>query len=387
MNVQLRNMARTMSGWPLVGRLVRIAAAVIRLPEFRAAYLDLNHRQHMFETQQLPTLLQTLSDLNHRQLANERDKDNLVRSAPVALRKITRELADVRGQLGSLRNSMEQCIDETQGRLASVANSMEQRIDETQGRLESVVNSIEQRVDATQDQVGIATTSLERRINEAQKHLEGMSNSVGYLLGRVEFVRRELMFEMRYGASAPSAKGEQLKAKTEILSPEKLAAARNERLRLNLGCGHVPLEGYLNVDRRALSGVDIVAEIDELPFEEGEVDEIFSAHLLEHFPQEQLRRQLLPYFRKLLKAGGIFQAVVPDGMEMTRRATVEPGYFESLRLVTFGGQDYDGDFHYNMFSTESLTRLLEEAGFVNVEIIDRARQNDICYEFEIRSTR
>lgn len=38
--------------------------------------------------------------------------------------------------------------------------------------------------------------------------------------------------------------------------------------------------------------------------------------------------------------------------------------FEQLREVTFGGQDYDGDFHYNTLTTG--TKLLKEAGFVNV---------------------
>lgn len=325
----LRKIVRLMAGWPLIDRFVRIVVAVIRLPEFRAAYLDLNHRQHVFETQQLPTLLQTLSDLNHRQLAIDNDIDNLVKSVPVALRKITRDLVDMRGQL------------------ESVSNSMEQRIGETRGQLESV------------------------------------SNSVGYLLGRVEFVRRELMFEMRYGASTLSGEGEQIKAKAEILSPEKLAAARSERVRLNLGCGHISLEGYLNVDRRALPGVDIVSEVDELPFEQGEVDEIFSAHLLEHFPQEQLRRELLPYFFNLLREGGEFRAVVPDAEAMIAEYSNGVYPYDDMREVLYGAQDYDGDFHFNMFTPESLTKLLLDAGFINPRIIEYGRKSGRCYEFEI----
>lgn len=307
----LRKIVRLMAGWPLIGRFVRIVVAVIRLPEFRAAYLDLNHRQHVFETQQLPTLLQTLSDLNHRQLASDNDRDNLVKSGPVALRKITRDLVDMRGQL------------------------------------------------------------------------ESVSNSVGYLLGRVEFVRRELMFEMRYGASTLSGEGEQIKAKAEILSPEKLAAARSERVLLNLGCGHISLEGYLNVDRRALPGVDIVSEVDELPFEKGEVDEIFSAHLLEHFPQEQLRRELLPYFFNLLREGGEFRAVVPDAEAMIAEYSNGVYPYDDMREVLYGAQDYDGDFHFNMFTPISLDKLLQEAGFKRVIIVESARRNGKCFEFEI----
>ena len=45
---------------------------------------------------------------------------------------------------------------------------------------------------------------------------------------------------------------------------------------------------------RDLPGVDVVAKAGDLPFEPGSVDEIYSAHLLEHFPQEAMRRRLLP---------------------------------------------------------------------------------------------
>jgi DNA-binding FrmR family transcriptional regulator len=406
MKAQLRKIIRAIAGWPVIGRIVRIGVAVIRLPEFRTAFLDLNGRQHLFETQQLPalqqtlsdlngrqhlfetqqlpTLLQTLSDLNHRQLASDNDRDNLVKSVPVALRKITRDLVDIRGQLDNVSNSMEQRISETQGQLESVSNSMEQRISETKEQLESVSNSMEQRISETQGQLGSVSNSMEQRLSETKEQLESVSNSVGYLLGRVEFVRRELMFEMRYGASIPAGEGDQIKTKTEIISPEKLAAAKNAQVRLNLGCGHIPLEGYLNVDRRPLPGVDIVAEVDELPFEQGEVDEIFSAHLLEHFPQEQLRRELLPYFFNLLKEGGEFHAVVPDAEAMIREYSNGHYPYDDMREVFYGAQDYDGDFHFNMFTPDALSELLLEAGFTNISILERGRKNGSCYEFEIR---
>jgi len=366
---QLKKLARLMAGLPLIGRFVRIVVAVIRLAEFRVACLELNHRQHIFETQQLPTLLETISELNHRQLSSDNDRDNFAKSVPAALRKITRDLVVTRGQLESVASSMEQRIGETRGQLESIASSMEQRIGETRGQLESVASSMEQ------------------RIGETRGQLESVSNSTSYLLGRVEFVRRELMFEMRYGASSLSEEAGQLKARTEILSPEKLATARNEVLRLNLGCGNVPLDDCLNVDRRALPGVDIVAEVDELPFEQGEVDAIFSAHLLEHFPQEQLRRELLPYFFKLLKEGGEFHAVVPDAETMIREYSFGRYPYNDMREVIFGAQDYDGDFHFNMFTPSSLEKLLHEAGFIKVILVESARKNGKCFEFEMRGVK
>jgi predicted SAM-dependent methyltransferase/FtsZ-binding cell division protein ZapB len=231
--------------------------------------------------------------------------------------------------------------------------------------------------------VPVALRKMTRDQIALNKQLVNLSESAKYLFGRVEFVRRELMFEMRYSASDPLAGEVQLTAKSEIVSPEKLAVARKNKLLLNLGCGHIPLEGYLNVDRRALPGVDIVAEVDDLPLETGEVDKIFSAHLLEHFPQEQLRRELLPYYFNLLKAGGEFRAIVPDAEAMIREYSTGNYPYDDMREVLFGGQDYDGDFHFNMFSPKSMTRLLEEAGFVKISIIEAGRKNGRCFEFEI----
>ncbi|MHB8972922.1 MAG: class I SAM-dependent methyltransferase [Pirellulaceae bacterium] len=266
-------------------------------------------------TNQLTTLLDTLSDVNSRQLASQNEINNLVQSVPVTLRALTRDGLDLR------------------------------------------------------------------------RSLENVLESVSYLLGRVEFVRRELMFEMRYGASSPAKTNAQLRATTEILSLDKVTQARNDGLRLNLGCGHVPLDGYINIDRRGVPGVDIVAEVDELPFTPGEVDEIFSAHLLEHFPQEQLRRELLTYWYSLLKPGGIFRAIVPDADSMIKAYTSGEYSFRIIKEVTYGGQDYDGDFHFNMFTPASLSALLSEAGFTSVSIVAENRDNDHCKEFEICAVR
>jgi len=439
---ELRKFVRTLAGWPIIGRVVRIVVALVRLPEFKAIFLDYhyrqyafenqqlpallqtisdaNHRQHVFETQHLPALLRSISDLNHRQLSSDHDRDNMVKSVPVALRKITRELTEFRDRLERATVSMERGIDETRRRGESVANLTERRIDELRIQLERVSATMEQRTNETRGQLEGAVISMEGRIGELRKQLEieassikqvlrenrsqleavtsstqervedtrigleSITSCVEFLIGRVEFVRRELMFEMRYGA-APSGNGNghPLETKSEILSPKKLAAARSERLRLNLGCGHIPLAGYLNVDRRALPGVDIVAEVDDLPFGPAEVDEILSSHLLEHFPQEQLNRELLPYLIGLLRPGGEFRAVVPDAQAMIENYANGSYPFGSLREVTFGAQDYNGDFHYNMFTPQSLAEALQAAGLRNVKLIEAGRRNGVCYEFEI----
>jgi hypothetical protein len=57
--------------------------------------------------------------------------------------------------------------------------------------------------------------------------------------------------------------------------------------------------------------------------------------------------------------------------------------FEDLRKVTFGAQDYEGDFHYNMYSISTLTELLNKAGFHDITVIEDNRKNGLCREMEV----
>lgn len=355
-------LAIKMANLPLLGRLIRIGYAIAILPEIRASHLDLNRR---------------ISFVNN-------EAENLVKSIPVTLREMKRDLIDIRGKLDDF--FVEQPVE-----LSGVYQDLKNRRLTSDDAKDNLVKSIPTGLrKITRDLIEIRenlksiSTSTNQEITDTHAQLDVITNSVSYLLGRVEFVRRELMFEMRYGAKAQNSDIEQIKTKIEILNPEKLAAARNERLRLNLGCGHIALEGYLNIDRRALPGVDIVAEVDELPFEPGEVDEIFSAHLLEHFPQEQLLRELLPYWTSLLKHGGILRSVVPDAEAMIKGYANGSYPYSSLREVTFGAQDYDGDFHFNMFVAEQIEEILNEVGLVDIEWLAKGRKNGACFEMEFK---
>jgi hypothetical protein len=223
------------------------------------------------------------------------------------------------------------------------------------------------------------TVHLNKRVDETAALL---AERMARVEQRAEFIRREVLFESRYGGRT---KGMTPSAPPEVVAPKKLAAAAD--LRLNLGCGHVPLEGYLNVDGRPLDGVDIVADVGDLPFEPGSVAVIYSAHLLEHFPLEETRRRLLPYWLDLLEPGGTFTVIVPDAESMLAEHAAGRLPFEDLRLVTFGDQEYDGDFHFNMFSKTSLSNLLTGAGFTDVRVIDAGRRNGVCYEMELSARR
>lgn len=263
-------------------------------------------------------------------------------------------------------------------------------VDPRLAALESDVQKLKDYIPAVLDAVSTqhAVTRLARR---EERQLWRLADEQAQRLGeaerRTEFVRRELLFELRYGGASqgvgtsPTAV---VAAEPKVLNEEKLRACAGD-IRLNLGAGHLPVEGYLNVDARQLDGIDIVADIQALPFGPGEVSAIFCAHLLEHFPLEQARRALLPYWQSLLRPDGRFVAVVPDSEAMLDGYAKGEVSFAELREVTFGGQEYDGDFHFNMYSKESLVALLTEVGFVDAAVTASGRRNGLCYEMQVEA--
>lgn len=54
-------------------------------------------------------------------------------------------------------------------------------------------------------------------------------------------------------------------------------------MKLNLGCGLNPREGFINVDHAPMPGVDVVADLEQpLPWDDDSVDESIGVHVLEH---------------------------------------------------------------------------------------------------------
>lgn len=199
---------------------------------------------------------------------------------------------------------------------------------------------------------------------------------------RLEFVRQETMFEMRRLAKPVNNAIDY--PYTAVINHNKIEEQlKRGALRLNIGCGHIMNNDYINVDERDLPGVDIVADASGIPLSNGAVLEIYSSHLLEHFPYEHLRRTVMPHWMSLLKHGGVLRAIVPDAEAMLHAFSTGVMTFDDLREVTFGLQEYSGDTHFNMFSYDSLQQLLETQGFTDIHFNFKARRNGKCFDMEI----
>ena len=80
-------------------------------------------------------------------------------------------------------------------------------------------------------------------------------------------------------------------------------------VRVNLGSGNEPLKGWVNVDRRSVPGVDVVADVTMLPFRDGSIDEVLASSLLEHFRDPY---EVLDSIHRVLAPSASFTMRVPS---------------------------------------------------------------------------
>ncbi|TPW26869.1 hypothetical protein FJU08_21430 [Martelella alba] len=164
------------------------------------------------------------------------------------------------------------------------------------------------------------------------------------------------------------------------------AKARGD-LRFNLGSASPAFDDYVNVDRYNRPHIDVVAEFDALPAELGSVAEIFSSHLVEHYPQEALRRRMLPYWHKLLRKDGVLHVVAVDASATIAAAAVERYGFEDFRDALLGDRSQEENGPLNLLSPQIMRDLLIEAGFDDVELLASGRPNGKGFEFEIKAAK
>ena len=106
-------------------------------------------------------------------------------------------------------------------------------------------------------------------------------------------------------------------------------------VKVNVGCGRNVMQGWINVDRMKLPGVDIVADIDRcadepIPLEDDSVDEFLLSHVIEHI------RNPLPLMQELhriAKSNALAVIRVPYGS--SDDAYEDPTHVRSYFLDSF----------------------------------------------------
>lgn len=129
-----------------------------------------------------------------------------------------------------------------------------------------------------------------------------------------------------------------------------------ERLKLNLGSGDCPIEGYVNIDRKTGQ------EAYPLAYEDNSVDEIRASHILEHFGLYEVGDVLKNWADKL-KPGGLLKIAVPDIDKILEQ--YKNGDVRTAGYIC-GGQVDTNDYHKCIFNRKALTNQLEKAGLYDI---------------------
>jgi predicted SAM-dependent methyltransferase len=170
----------------------------------------------------------------------------------------------------------------------------------------------------------------------------------------------------------------------EQLQALEISAASRE-LKLHIGCGKGILPGWVNIDvHPAPLAMNVLRG---LPFAAGSARYVFVSHLLEHlfFPRDV--KPFLAELRRVVAPGGTVRIVVPDVEQCieaygTRNAAFfasrretwpwwpeNPTRLEDFLAYSGAGAEpaYLFESHKYGYDMETLQRILEEAGFTNVE--------------------
>jgi len=139
-------------------------------------------------------------------------------------------------------------------------------------------------------------------------------------------------------------------------------------MKLNLGCGENKIAGFINVDIRKEVNPDQVCDIRKLEFvEDSSCETIYASHVLEHFPEWQVRPILYEWKSKLQESGQLI-LVLPDFEETCKycgMAFESKQYHKVNRHVgsILGNQDYPQNFHFTLFWDKKIISILKEVGF------------------------
>jgi len=177
-------------------------------------------------------------------------------------------------------------------------------------------------------------------------------------------------------------------------------------MKLNLGCGTLKFNDFVNIDHRKEVNPDKVEDVFTLPsFQSNSVDEIVASHVLEHACFDRTL-EILERWKSLLIFRGIlwiavpnFELVYKDHLSAWKDKRISWEYFNSrifgnslVAKKMYGSDDlenyvgvkkYEIAFHRSVFTKEMLKQCIEECRFRTVEIVDSVpykskHEHEIC---------
>lgn len=155
---------------------------------------------------------------------------------------------------------------------------------------------------------------------------------------------------------------------------------RLKEIKLELGSGPKKgLNGYVTVDIR---GADLCRNLKKgIPLKDESVECIYTSHLLEHIPFQELI-SLLTECKRVLKRGGVLSVCVPDAYKyiqayVEKREFIDKDFLYMPALVDTGSFidqvnyiAYMDGHHSYMFDEQNLVNTLKKTGFSSVNLRD-----------------
>lgn len=143
-------------------------------------------------------------------------------------------------------------------------------------------------------------------------------------------------------------------------------------MKLELGSGQRPTDGYTTNDVNAFPGIDVVCGAWEVDLPDASLDEVLALGVIEHLTYEQVALTFANVHR-MLKAGGEFIFDVPDlevwcaylTWAVAKKLTPFP--LEHILSTLYGWQRWPGDEHKSGWTMDLLDEALRKAGFEHIE--------------------
>ena len=144
-------------------------------------------------------------------------------------------------------------------------------------------------------------------------------------------------------------------------------------VQLHLGCGKRYIPGFIHIDLADFPHIDHKTDVSDLSmFEDKSVDLIYTCHVLEYFDRIQVK-DVLKEWRRVLKPKGILRIAVPD-FEAMVKVYQQYGDLSLIIGPLYGRWEIEGTqkvvYHHTVYDFESLKKVLESAGFVNIHRYD-----------------
>lgn len=137
-------------------------------------------------------------------------------------------------------------------------------------------------------------------------------------------------------------------------------------MKINLGCGDDIRRDCVNVDVRALPGM-LQADARDLPFFDGEADEVLANDVIEHFTVGDAKIVIGEIWR-VLRVGGVVEFRLPS-LEGIVDAYRDGESAEKVSWWLFGGQDYEENYHFAVYDAKSFTKMLKGFEVISIEFL------------------